>query len=148
MIDNYSILKIRDADKCENDIDDADDSIQLVLHTGVMDRLFLDDESGKSRSNWLLSILIISCIIIIVYLVTCGCEEIIRGISPYWDFLYQLSIAYVVSFMFYFITVIIPDRRKKQRLKIVIEIRIMEIVDDMLCVLREIIFNAEGNQQL
>lgn len=137
--EEYKLLRIADYEE----ISEAnDDSIYLLIQKKDQNDLFLECKKARiwnKKENWITFFLVIALGIIISYLITYGRDEILKGIGRYWDFLYQLSIAYLASTIFYLMTVRIPDTHKEKRLNKAIIIREKEILYNMKCVLSEVL---------
>jgi len=65
--------------------------------------------------------LIISLFIIFSYKITENMEEVITGADFCYNFLSQVSLAYVASFVFYVLQVYIPNKRKQDKIVLCIE---------------------------
>lgn len=93
----------------------------------------------KDRSKcWLLVGLIISIIIIGFYIKTYFEPEAVKYGDIIISTLYQFALAYIVSLVFYYITVAIPQKIRKIRTRTVINNRLEQIAYDMRRLLKEI----------
>lgn len=82
--------------------------------------------------------LVISLLIIVSYIVTSNIHELFAGGEVLFSTIYQLSLAYVASLIFYLVTIVIPREERKNRINPVIGIHLDIIIDRMESVLSEL----------
>lgn len=82
--------------------------------------------------NKLISIFfLISLFIIITYILTMDLPELFNGAEIWYNLLFQLSIGYIINFMFYVTQVYIPNHQREVTVKDCISVRLDHIIGDM-----------------
>ena len=112
-----------------------DDMIVIIRNDGEIDRYKLT-KNDKAKEYLLLG-LVVSCVIVISYLCTYSINEFFMGAEAIFSFCYQVSIAYLVSVLFYYITVIRPQKARRDRTRVLINNRLGQIVYDMSMITKE-----------
>lgn len=83
------------------------------------------------RNSVIFSFFIVSLIIILSYLLTMDCPELFIGAEKWFNLMFQLSVGYIINFMFYVTQVYIPNNKRDSIVRQNISIRINQIVGNM-----------------
>ena len=83
------------------------------------------------RNTLISAFFIISIVIITSYYLTLDLPELFRGAEQWFNLLFQLSVGYIINFMFYVTQVYIPNNKRDIVVKQQISIRLKEIISNM-----------------
>lgn len=123
-----------------SEMDKKDVQYVIIKKDGEIDE---GASSIKDKSRIFLRVGIgISVTIIISYIASYSQDELFPGGETLFSLFYQLAIAYLMSALFYYITIVIPQRARREKTRMMINNRLAQIAWDMSNVAREI-KNAE-----
>lgn len=74
---------------------------------------------------------IISLFIIVTYILTMDLPELFNGAEKWYNLLFQVSIGYIINFMFYITQIYIPNCQRDATVKKCISVRLNHIISDM-----------------
>ena len=80
------------------------------------------------KNKLIFSFFIISIVVISSYFLTMDWPEIFKGAELWFDFLFQLSVGYIINFMFYVTQVYVPNNRKETVARKNVSVRLEQIV--------------------
>ena len=80
------------------------------------------------KNKLIFSFFIISIVVISSYFLTMDWPEIFKGAELWFDFLFQLSVGYIINFMFYVTQVYVPNNRKEAVARKNVSVRLEQIV--------------------
>lgn len=83
------------------------------------------------RNKLIFVFFIFSIVIIISYIVTINLPELFVGAEHWYNLLFQLSIGYIINFMFYITQVYIPNNKRDLTVRQCISARLNRIIQDM-----------------
>ena len=121
-----------------------EDMFVIIKNDGKID--MCDTRLKDDKSCFYLSCgLAFSVTIIIAYLVTYSLSELFPGGEALFSLGYQLAISYVMGVLIYLITVIVPQKARREKTRVMINNRLAQIAFDMNEVYKEIL-NAEDSE--
>lgn len=84
------------------------------------------------------SIFLVAVVIIISYILTMDFPELFDGAEEWYNLFFQLSIGYIINFIFYITQVYIPNIKKEVKINKCISARINSIIDHMKSVFAQL----------
>lgn len=104
----------------------------LTVSGGNRRESFMTEVSRFIKRNTLIFVFfIVSIIIIASYIVTINLPELFVGAEHWYNLLFQLSIGYIINFMFYITQVYIPNNKRDLTVRQCISARLNRIIQDM-----------------
>lgn len=80
------------------------------------------------KNKLIFSFFIISIVVISSYFLTMDWPEIFKGAELWFNFLFQLSVGYIINFMFYVTQVYVPNNRKEAVARKNVSVRLEQIL--------------------
>lgn len=131
MMDEYNKLVYIDKNELIED-DYQDGTIVCIKRKKDIEALKLVNNKMQNNNNLFIVLgCVISCLVIFSYIITSDLPELIHGIERWYNLAFQISIAYLVSSIFYYITVYIAGKKRKDRICCVVSLEVDELIDDM-----------------
>jgi hypothetical protein len=84
-----------------------------------------------NRNTIIFIFFIVSIIIIVSYILTINLPELFVGAEHWFNLLFQLSIGYIINFLFYITQVYIPNNKRDLTIRQCISARLNKIIQDM-----------------
>lgn len=83
------------------------------------------------RNKLIFIFFVLSTIIIVSYIVTINLPELFLGVEHWYNLLFQLSIGYIINFIFYITQIYIPNNKRDLTVRKCIYARLNKIINDM-----------------
>ena len=84
-----------------------------------------------SKNKWITGFFIFSVLIIVSYILTMDWPELFDGAEEWYNLFFQLSVGYIINFMFYITQVYIPGSKRDATIRECISKRISKLRHDM-----------------
>ena len=83
------------------------------------------------RNTLISAFFIISIVIITSYYLTLDLPELFRGAEQWFNLLFQLSVGYIINFMFYITQVYVPNNKRDSIARRNVSMRLKQIIKNM-----------------
>lgn len=83
------------------------------------------------KNKWITGAFFISILIVVSYILTMDLPELFDGAEEWYNLLFQLSVGYIINFMFYIMQVYIPNSKRNVTVQASISKRISMLIDHM-----------------